>query len=322
MQLEPVTQNDLGLRTSLGNSFTSRSPQSNNIPNEASDKKRNEGIKTLIRYNEDGLALDLIRSGLYTNSNDIFLLKSLAEVSKRTQKEDLHFQSVQSICRLEPSFKSFYDLGFAYYILQKDEEATESLEKALMYPSTNKVLIFETYKLLGNLSVKAKDLEAAYEFYSKAWSLNDKSDVLHVNLGTLMVQKNDLSAAADYFRKALEMNPQNDKAWVGLALNHQRLGDFVLAQANIENALEIAPGNRTAVQIAVSLGIPELKYQWVSQFLQNYLYEVQSDSEISILLIHVLVQMGQRDLAKLECERALLFEPTNELLLSVINELC
>lgn len=290
--------------------------------NRLDQRKRNDSVSTLLKHDENSLALNLIRSGLYENSKDLFLLKSLATVSKKSHNELLHYHAIKTICEIEPGFQNFYHLGLSYYVAQKDEDAAEALEKALFYPTNQTNLLFEVYKLLGNLSVKARDLDSAYELYSKAWSIDDRSDVLHVNLGTLMVQKNDLSQATEYFRKALEINPQNDKAWVGLALNHQKLGDFVLAQANIENALEIAPDNRTAIQIAVSLALPELRYQWVSQCLQNYLYHVQSDSEISILLIHVFIQLGSKDLARLECERALLFDAKNELLLQVMNELC
>jgi Flp pilus assembly protein TadD len=144
---------------------------------------------------------------------------------------------------------------------------------------------------------------------------------LQVNLGTLALQQQSQEQAVTRFRTALEINPRNDKAWVGLALVHNEMGDHVLSRANLENALDVNAKNRTAVHLAASWAIRDQDYQFAIESLENFVSTVDCDQEMSLLLIHLFCMRNQFVEAQLELERLLLWDPTDEKLLQVEQEI-
>jgi Flp pilus assembly protein TadD len=181
--------------------------------------------------------------------------------------------------------------------------------------------LFEVYKNLGNLSMKAHDFESAEEYYAKALTLKADSDQLFVNFGTLAIQREDWNEAGERFRNALSVNPNNDKAWVGLAIVHNTVGDSHLAKANIDNAIEIAPNNRTAAHLGAQWAIRDQRLMDAAEILQKYLAEVESDADMSLVLVHTFCLLNRTEFALLEIERVLLWEPQHEQALAIEAEL-
>ena len=174
---------------------------------------------------------------------------------------------------------------------------------------------------MANIQVRRGDFDAAEEFYNKAYTLEPDSDALNVNLATVLIQKQDWEGAFEKLKVAVLKNPKNDKARVGLAMAFNYLGDFALAKGNIEEAIELNPKNRTAVHLYAQWGVRDSELGRPIRALQEYLYQVQKDTEISLLLVHLFVESRQLSAARLELERALLWEPKSELLLKIESEL-
>jgi tetratricopeptide (TPR) repeat protein len=275
----------------------------------------------LFKHAENDLGFALVRQALKIDSRHPEVLKQLARFHVTQKNWIFAAKTLEEVVKQDYSFENLAALAESYYLLDRDEEALAKYEEALSILMDTSPSLFNVYKNLGNIFCRLGDFHAAEENYFKAFTLDSRSDVLLVNLGTLEVQKSDFNLALEKFRSALEINPSNDKAWVGLAIVHDKMGDFDLARANIENAIDIAPVNRTAVHIFSAWATRDKRYPAGIEVLQNYLSMVEQDEEMSLALINLFCLTEQFDLAAIEIERVLLWNPQQEEVLQLIQKI-
>jgi tetratricopeptide (TPR) repeat protein len=268
--------------------------------------------KILMKHQEFGLALNLLRTASNQASKNPAVLELLGDCLERTQrlKEALRVRevTVQYLC----SFDTVQKLATLYYKLGKDELALGKYYEALSLLTEETDVLFEVYKNLGNILVRQNDFEGAEEYYNKAYTLNPRSDTLLVNFGTLEVQRQDYDKSLYCFRQAVDVNRKNDKAWVGLAMVHHQFGDHELAWANLETAIDINPANRTAVHLLANWGLRDQRLTQATEVLESYLANVEFDEDLSLVLINLYCTSSQVLQAQLECERVLLWNPQNQ----------
>lgn len=279
--------------------------------------------QVLIKHQEIPLALNLLRQASNLDSKNIKVLKLLEKclILRGADQEALIVS--KNIAKIRPSYSSLNGYANALYKNGQDDLALENYFHALALLKNETSELFETYKNMGNIYVKNGDFEAAEEFYNKAYTVDPRNDVLLVNLGTLEVQRSDFDKALFCYRHAVEINGQNDKAWVGLAMVHNHFGDRELAWANLDSALDVNTSNRTAVHLAANWGLRDGKISKAIEILQDYLGEVEQDEEMSMILVNLCCTIGDLDLASLEMERILLWNPDNsevKKLLKTINK--
>lgn len=289
------------------------------IPTEAALKKQKTvpvdigslllNAETLIQHGEKQTAFVLCMQALNLNPNHPETLRKMIRSLEGTDRLNEICKLQEQLVKSDTSFVSLVELGNIYYKQNLDEKAEDVYFQALDYANEGNELLFDVYKNLGNIFVKTGDFDAAEEFYNKAHTINPHSDILSVNLGTLEIQKGDMGLALERFRAALSVNPKNDKAWVGLALVHNQMGDHVLAEANIENAIDCNPQNKTAVHLLANWSVRDSKYDAGIEALQNYLSCTDFDEDMSLVLIHLLCLAGRLDMALIEIERFLLWNP-------------
>jgi tetratricopeptide (TPR) repeat protein len=211
--------------------------------------------------------------------------------------------------RLVPGEDSYCQLADFYYQVGRDQEAIANYEKALGVIEYESPHLFEIYKNIGNICLKAGNVDAAEENYNRAFTLSPHSDALLVNFGTLEIQRNNLRGATDRFRQALELNQNNDKAWVGLALVNRKKGDNDLAWGALERALDLAPTNETALSLAIQWGIDDWRFETPIRRLTDYVGQNGQDSNMSYSLAALLYKAGHIRDASIEVERTLVLEP-------------
>ena len=270
-----------------------------------------KNARLLMKNGEYSLALNLIREALSINSKSGDAIKLLGECFLGQGKTQEAIQCFKSLVKIDVSFDSLNMLAKAYYSNGDDNSALDFYMKALEMQVFDDVVLFEIYKNIGNIYVRAGDLDTARENYNKAYTINPDSEVLLVNFGTLEIQQSHWGEAVDFFRRAVKINPSFDKAWMGLALVHREYGDHELAWANIEKCLDYNPQNDIALKMAVGWAFRDGKTQKIISRLEDYLEKNGSDISVSILLAQILYDVGQVKHARLEIERVLSFEPTN-----------
>jgi tetratricopeptide (TPR) repeat protein len=275
----------------------------------------------LFENKEFDLALGLAAQALNFDRFHVGALRLLGQTLEAKKQFPQAYQVYQTLCQQDYGFDSLCKSARTLYLQERDQEAFEKYKEALSTLTFETEGLFEVYKNMGNLSVKFRDFEGAEEFYSKALTLKADSDQLYVNFGTLAIQREDWNDAGVRFRSALSVNPNNDKAWVGLAIVHNSVGDFHLAKANIDNAIEITPSNRTAALLGAQWAIRDQRHADAADILQKYLSEVDCDAELSLVLIHTFCLLNRTELALLEVERILLWQPYHAQAIAIEAEL-
>jgi tetratricopeptide (TPR) repeat protein len=215
-----------------------------------------------------------------------------------------------ALSKLEPGEESFCLLAELFYTVGRDPDAIVFYEKALSQIEYESPHLFEIYKNLGNICLKAGNIDAAEENYNRAFRLSPHSDILLVNFGTLEIQRKNYVSAGTRFREAIALNQNNDKAWVGLALIFRQNSDTDLAWGNLEKALDLNPKNETALSLAIQWGIDDWRLEVPIRRLTDYVGSQGQDSNMSYSLAALLFQAGRVNEAKLEIERTLILDPS------------
>lgn len=208
-----------------------------------------------------------------------------------------------------PGVNSHLHMALRNFELAKFKASLVSAFAALDYIQSECVELFEIYKCIGNCYVSINDLDAAEEYYNKAFAMNPNCDVLLTNYGTLEIQKGEIGRATIRFRQAVTINQKNDRAWVGLALTHRELGDYELAWANIERALDANPLNGCAVDIYVEWCVKESKLNLALRRLSHFVRHHDEDIIRSFCLAKIHYLSGQLLEAFCELEKVLTYEP-------------
>ncbi len=276
--------------------------------------------RVLNANGDHDLALNLLRQACNLQSHPV-ILKELSQtlVAKKSMNEA--YTIVTKWCALFPGFDSSFMKAQVEYELGQDEKSLQSYFETMAFVEDERPQLFDIFKNVGNIHVRKGDFESAEEFYNKAYALNSRSDILYVNYGILEMQRGELDKAKDRFRTAIHINSRNDKAWTSLAMVHFEFGDEELGAANIKKALDLNPMNKTALSFAYQKMTSKKFGEFVIEALQNYLDKADFDEEVSCLLIQKFHERGCIDLAILECQRLLLWNPLEEKYFNLLAEL-
>lgn len=268
-----------------------------------------KNANVLLENGESRLAANILRGVLMRNPNHPEALEKMGTYLKDCGQIDEALKCFRALAKTQRDAPSMILMAETLYLMERDNQALSVYRDVLRSVVSEESKLFEIFKNVGNIHVRAGDFEAAEEFYNKAYTICPESDVLMVNYGTLEIQRENQQAALERFRRAVELNPENDKGWVGLAILHRQMGDMELASANIARALDVNPTNRTALRLAVDWGAQDHSLGALVSRLEDYLAVHGEDAEISFTLAKVLVHLGRLREARIEMERALALDP-------------
>ena len=264
----------------------------------------------LVDNREHKLAINLLRNVLMRKPNEPRALRWLGHCLREEGRLDEAVKCFKAFYTQMETNEASSLYAEALYLCGRDQEAFRIYTELLLRVTDASPELFDIYKNLGNIHVRAGDFDAAEECYHKANTVRADSDILMVNYGTLEIQRENFSDAVERFRRAVEINSGNDKGWVGLALVHRQMGDFELAQGNIERALDINPRNKTAINVLVEWNANDQDFSPAIRRLKDYLALESEDAEMSFLLAKILVHQNQLNDAQIELERAVTLDPS------------
>jgi tetratricopeptide (TPR) repeat protein len=270
----------------------------------------------LLANNETYLANALLAKELQKNHHDIDKLFSLGTGYLKAKNFESALSCFAELKRLTNSFESHYYAAKSHEGLNQDELAKNCYLDALLITTNNMDLLFEAYKNVGNLYLKARNLDLAEDFYHKAYNLQPESPQLMVNLGTLEMQKTDSSRAIERFRKALTLDPKFAPAWVGLALCYHQFGDHDMAWASVLKSLDCDSFNSTALLLMAQWCGKQSAMDIAIQKLMAFFDRGEFDSMLSLCFVELCIQTNQFFLARIELERSLLWDPQHTDLLN------
>lgn len=275
----------------------------------------------LMSNEELALAANILRAALGRDSKNRLVLKMLSECLEKLGRLEELLQIQKAIVKFNFGFDAIFSLASTQYRMGLDDEALVSYFECLAILQNRDERLFEIYKNIGNIFVRQKDYEGAEEYYNKAHTFKIQEDVLLVNFGTLEVQRGDFDKAIFCFRQAIVINPNNDKAWVGLALIHDHFGDYQLAMGNLEKAIDLNSTNKTSIQLYAVLGLRNGQIDKPLKILNNAINLFSDDETLSLLLIEMLCKKGHLNEAKIEMEKAFVWNPKSTNLKKIYQEL-
>jgi tetratricopeptide (TPR) repeat protein len=268
-----------------------------------------KNARILMDAKEHRLAKNIIRSVLIRAPEFPEALKRMGLCHREDGKFDEALKCLRAYAKVTKSQDAQFLIAETLYLGERDQMALAAYRDVLKVAVTDQIKLFEAYKNVGNIHVRAGDFESAEEYYNKAYALRPDSDVLLVNYGTLEIQRENMGEAVERFRRAVEINPENDKAWVGLSLVHRKMGDHELAWANVQRALDINRMNRTAIRLVVEWGVQDHNVSVGIERLKDYLSVEGEDAEMSFTLAKLLTHSGSLLDARIEMERVLALDP-------------
>lgn len=270
----------------------------------------------LLANNENYLANALLAKELQQNIHDHEITFKLGMGYLKSKNFESAKACFGTIKKTLGSFESYFHFAQACEGLNQLVEAKEAYLDALLMSTMNLELLFEAYKNIGNIYLREKNLDIAEDFYHKAYALAPNSAQLAVNMGTLEMQKSDSSCAIDRFRKALRIDPKFAPAWVGLALSYQQFGDFDMAWASALKALEYDFKNSTALLLIAQWAMKQNAVDLSLTHLMNYFDSGEFDPLLSQAFVELCIHSNKFNLARIEIERYLLWDPQNTDLLT------
>ena len=281
-------------------------------PLNAAESTLMKNAMILIEAREHRLAINILRNLLMRAPEHVEALRQMGLCHREEGRFDEALKFFKAMAKCSRSIEAQILFAETLYLAERDEMSLGAYREVLKHVIDDQAKLFEVYKNVGNIHVRAGDYEAAEEYYNKAYVIDPKSDVLMVNYGTLEIQRESFGDAVERFRAAVAINPNNDKAWVGLALVHRQMGDLELAWANVQRAVDINGRNRTALRLIVEWAVQDYRFSPAIEGLQDYLAKDCEDAEMSFTLAKILTHVGRLREARLEMERVLALDPAME----------
>lgn len=266
--------------------------------------------RVLMEAGESRLAFNILRNVLIRRPDHPEALRSMGASLRDAGRFDEALKCFRALYKVTHETDAQIQVAETLYLCERDDMALAAYREVMKKGVSDAKQLFEIYKNVGNIHVRAGDFDSAEEYYDKAYTISPDSDILLVNYGTLEIQRGSWDAAVERFRQAVAANPENDRAWVGLAMVHRTMGDLELAKGNIERALDINPANRTALKLAVDWSIQDFDHGPALRRLEAYVSgSGGEDAEICFIFAKLLVQAGRLSQARIELERVLALDP-------------
>lgn len=176
----------------------------------------NLALKHIEAENEMA-ALALIDSAISINPKRRYYEIKFKALIKFRRFEELIAFSGDYLADPSCSADDFYQVGLAYFHLQRFDEAIPQFTKAIEFALKDEGLKYRAPTFLYNRGVcrlMIKEYQGAADDFSAAVELDSKFAQAYHNRGTAYVNLKDLSAACSDFRKAKELGSDRSDTFI------------------------------------------------------------------------------------------------------------
>lgn len=263
----------------------------------------------LMKEKEYQLAANLFHSINQLEPKNEYAIRGYAECMSRLNNHEKAVDVLQKLLSTNKSPENYKLYADQLYLMGYSQDAIEAYFMAIEKGVQDGENLFLIYKNIGNIYLKSADVDAAEEYYNKAFTIHPDSDELLVNFGSLALYRGQYDKSLSRFREAAQKNPMNDKAWVGLAVIHREYGDLELSWANIENSLDINPNNEAAIKLVAEWALKDNEVEKAIVRLTKFLEENTQHAQIKMWLAKFLFFAGHMNSALTQIEQALKIEP-------------
>ena len=209
----------------------------------------------------------ILKSGERTAAS----LFGIARCLEAEGKHDEAMTHYEESITYHPTHDAYQNLAALLIRKKKDQQAAETMERALNIKDLPLASRFELHKACGNCWMRMEKIEAAEKHYRKALELDPQADGIQVNLGALYLQAGRTSDARRHFQDALASNQKNDRALSGLGSVALADDDKRAAHDFFARALEANLQNPSAIFQLVKCAYEIKSYATAARIVGEYI---------------------------------------------------
>ena len=264
-----------------------------------------ENAEILLKANEVEFARNIYRAILKTGESSDIAYAGLAVCADREGLIEQAIQFAWDSVAFAPNKKGYQILSQLLVQQGRDQEAAQSLHRALKSLELTIQEKADYYKMIGNCMSRLGEQNEAERAYKKALELSPASDEVQSNLGSLYLEQGQVLDAKRSYQDAIASNSQNDKAWVGLGLCFVAEGDKEAAHDAFSRSLERNLRNSTAIFHLVKCAYEIKKYSTAEKTLSSYVEVAPVSPSLLYSLAGLQFHVGKKKEASLTAKRIL-----------------
>lgn len=277
-----------------------------------------------FRYSKAMMGLSTLSK---TYNKDLVFLRLLAQTQKSLGDFMGLIKTLQVTAQITQATSDYIEL---MQILSLQGRLNEALDIALMLQE--KTLSPHEDRQLAHCLVKIYlefgDFEGIQEVLG-ACDYVAEDGLLLWAMGLVFLNLGDKYEAFNFFKKAVLIDHTNEQAWISLSQLHEEGGNDSLAKASLEKVFDLNSNNMAAFGMASNsafsmalkfmvhliLKCPRRDVEEINKVLEQlrkYLSQFEFDAEISLCYTQLLVEIKDMASARLEIEKLILYDPTND----------
>jgi tetratricopeptide (TPR) repeat protein len=203
----------------------------------------------------------------------------------------------------QPLAVTFKNLTSLLIRLKKDQEAAETLDRALLLKDLSDEDRFDFHQAAGNCWARVETFGEAERHYLRALALRPSADEIRCSLGAIHLQRGHGEEAERHFQDALNANPKNHAALSGLGSCALIDGNKTAAHAYFARALKIEIRNPTAIFHLVKCAYEIKTYNIAAQILEEYVQLAPVNAHLLYSLAGLQYHLGRLDDAITTCQK-------------------
>ncbi|MCC6138867.1 MAG: hypothetical protein IT287_09550, partial [Bdellovibrionaceae bacterium] len=219
-----------------------------------------------------------------------FVWKNLYWLEVKRKSEEGQVYAARKLVDAEDTVGNQFLLAKAYLRSGCDKEALNLCHSILDNTSSYDGTVFLVFKMMGSIYQRANDVDAAEEYYHRAFAINPYDLDIQISCGYLYLQSQHVDKAREKFSGVLAANDMVTEARIGLALVHSFLGEFDMACANLAAVLDINPGHQLSLSLYAQWSSNCKDGSYPLTYLEAYLKENPNDDSALTLMLSWLVQ--------------------------------
>lgn len=210
-----------------------------------------------------------------------------------------------------PSIESYRKYAALLIRQQKDQQAAEIIERALLLKELSEKARYELHQAAGNAWLRANLPAKAERHYRRALERNPHSDAVAANLGNLCLQQQRYDEAKIAFDEAIRVNPKNERAWFGSGSIHLALGNKSEALEAFAHSLEVKIQQPQAIFHLVKCAYETKNFARAKDLLKCYVDVSPFNPHLLYSLAGLEFHLGERTAAARTARMILQIQPAH-----------
>ncbi len=255
------------------------------------------------------LARNIYKAVLQSGEKTAIALLGLGRCSEALGKFDAAKRAYEESIAYQPTLDCYQRLAGILLKQKKDQQAAETLERALLLKDLADGLRYDFHQTCGNCWTRAQNVAKAEKHFNRCLELRPDADDIRASMGALYLQQGRTADAKRSFQDALATNPSSDKALMGLGSCSLAENDKRAAHDWFVKALEATPNNPTAIFHLVKCAYELKSYATAARIVEEYIEVAPFDKNLLYSLAGLQFHLGRSDDARRTAEKILQLVP-------------